>query len=105
MSERSGRSVGNKFFGDKIFFPLYAPRSYLTSHIHTEPVYGTFVLETNAFGAGDEHIRRQGRAHLALEANAFGAGNKLILALETNEANVFRAGDEITRLALKTKHV
>ena len=37
-----------------------------------------FALETNAFGARNEHIRRQGRARSALEANAFGARDELV---------------------------
>ena len=43
-----------------------------------KPVYDPFALETNAFGTGDKHIRRQGWARSALEANAFGAGDELV---------------------------
>ena len=37
-----------------------------------------FALETSAFGAGDKHIRHQGRACSALEPNAFGARDELV---------------------------
>ena len=74
--EKSGRSVRNKILLEKIFCHCILK---VVNFLHVrwnKLVYGPFPLETKAFGAGDEHIRRQGEC--APKASAFGTGDELV---------------------------
>ena len=60
----------------------------------------SFCVGNESFGAGDKHNRHQGAVRSA-GSERFWRWRRTRIALKTNEANAFYAGDEITRLALE----